>query len=81
MKVVKESSACIPGWDRTLLDADHQSMCKFENKTDVNYIRLSGLLARWTEELGRAQEVPEEQNVLANDGPFSVALYKGLLTV
>ena len=65
MKVVKESSACLPGYPRTLLDADHQNMCKFRDNSDNNYKRLSGLLARWTKELARAQEASEEQSVRA----------------
>ena len=65
MKVVKESSACLSGYPRTLLDADHQNMCKFRDHTDINYTRLSGLLARWAKELERAQEISEGQTVHA----------------
>lgn len=46
VKIVKESSACIAGYLRTLLDANHEDMCKFKDKNDINYIRVSGLLAR-----------------------------------
>lgn len=60
-KIVKESSACLSGYPRTLLDADHQGMCKFKDKNDINYKRVSGLLERWTEELGKPPEVAEEQ--------------------
>ncbi|KAI4156988.1 MAG: hypothetical protein L6R39_000851 [Caloplaca ligustica] len=58
-----ESSACIAGYPRTLLDADHEDMCKFKDNNDINYIRLSGLLARWTKELARTQDLPGEQTV------------------
>ncbi|KAL8799829.1 MAG: hypothetical protein Q9200_007432 [Gallowayella weberi] len=61
--IVKESSACLAGYPRTLLDANHENICKFRDKNDVNYIRLSGLLAKWTKELGRTQETSEEQTV------------------
>lgn len=63
MKIVKESSACLAGYPRTLLDANHENICKYRDKDDVNYVRLSGLLARWTKELGRTQETSEEQIV------------------
>lgn len=62
MKIVTESSAVIPGHRSTLLDADHQNMCKFRDREDLNYKRVSGLLAKWTKELGKAQEVANEQN-------------------
>ncbi|KAL8697128.1 MAG: hypothetical protein Q9201_007292 [Fulgogasparrea decipioides] len=64
--IVTESSACIVGYPRTLLDANHEDMCKFSDKNDVNYIRLSGLLARWTKELGKTEEISEKQTVHAH---------------
>ena len=68
-KIVKESSACLSGHPRTLLDADHENMCKFGDPTDVNYKRVSGVLARWTRELERAQELADEQTVYAQTSP------------
>ncbi|KAI4112360.1 MAG: hypothetical protein LQ345_006482 [Seirophora villosa] len=59
--IVKESSACLAGYPRTLLDANHENMCKFQDRNDINYIRLSGLLARWVNELkSTAQGVSDE---------------------
>ena len=69
MKIVTESSACLSGYPRTLLDADHSGMCKFQDKTDVNYVRVSGLLARWTEELAKPLVVAKEQTVHVHPNP------------
>lgn len=63
MKIVKESSACLPGYPRTLLDANHENMCKFKDSDDDNYLRLSGLLARWVTELKSTQGSSDEQTV------------------
>ena len=64
MKIVTESSACLPGYRRTLLDADHRGMCKFKDENDINYIRVSGLLGRWAEELRKPQnKVAEKESV------------------
>lgn len=59
--IVKESSACIAGYPRTLLDANHENMCKFKDRNDINYVRLSGLLVRWVQELKNAQEATKEK--------------------
>lgn len=48
---MKKSSACISGYKGTLLDADHENICKFKDKDDINYKRVLGLLMRWTKEL------------------------------
>ncbi|KAL9002858.1 MAG: hypothetical protein Q9188_004242 [Gyalolechia gomerana] len=61
--IVKESSACLPGYPRTLLDANHENMCKFKDNDDDNYLRLSGLLARWVTELKSTQGASDEQIV------------------
>ncbi|KAL8934724.1 MAG: hypothetical protein Q9216_005762 [Gyalolechia sp. 2 TL-2023] len=59
--IVKESSACLAGYPRTLLDANHENMCKFNDRNDINYVRLSGLLARWVKELKNTQGTSEKQ--------------------
>lgn len=67
MKIVTESSACLPGYPRTLLDADHRNMCKFKDENDINYMRVSGLLGRWAEELRKPQKkVAEKERVNTN---------------
>lgn len=54
----------MPGYPRTLLDADHRSMCKFKDENDINYMRVSGLLGRWAEELRKPQKkVTKEESV------------------
>lgn len=64
MKIVTESSACLPGYPRTLLDADHRNMCKFKDENDINYMRVSGLLGKWAGELRKPQKkVAEEESV------------------
>ncbi|MCJ1233910.1 hypothetical protein MMC14_001868 [Varicellaria rhodocarpa] len=59
--IVEEKSAFLPGYTTTLLDTDHQGMCKFADREDVNYQRLSGLLAKWTEELEKSHEESPKQ--------------------
>src|SRR2546421_9608134 len=55
-----ESSACLPGYARMLLDADTEEMFKFGDWNEANYNR-QGLLAR---ELGQPlQEAKETAKV------------------
>src|SRR5438045_455712 len=62
-EIVRESSACLPGYPRTLLDTDHDGMCKFKEKDDVNYKRISGLLAKWVKELAEPPKGMVEEKV------------------
>lgn len=62
-KIVKESSACIDGYPRTLLDADHQAMCKFKDENDNNFKRVAGVLGRWAKELQAPPKKAKEQSV------------------
>ena len=62
-KIVTETSACIPGYPRTMIEADHSAMCKFQSKDDNNYKRVSGVLVRWMMELERAPESKGEEKV------------------
>ena len=62
-KIVTETSACIPGHPRTMVEADHSAMCKFQSKDDNNYKRVSGVLMRWITELERAPESKGEEKV------------------
>lgn len=49
-KIVEESSATLSGYTKILLDADHEKMCKFEDKDDGNYKHVAGQLAQWCKE-------------------------------
>ena len=62
-KIVTETSACIPGYPRTMVEADHSAMCKFQSKDDNNYKRVSGVLVRWMMELERPPESKGEEMV------------------
>ena len=62
-KIVTETSACIPGYPRTMVEADHSAMCKFQSKDDNNYKRVTGVLVRWMMELERPPESKGEEMV------------------
>ena len=62
-KIVTETSACISGHPRMMLEADHSGMCKFQSKDDNNYKRVSGVLIRWVTELERPPKSTEEEKV------------------
>jgi hypothetical protein len=62
-KIVTETSACIPGYPRTLVEADHSAMCKFQSKDDNNYKKVSGVLIKWVTELERAPKSKGEEKV------------------
>lgn len=80
MKIVKESSACLQGYPKTLLDANHQDMCKFKNEKDINYKRVSGLLGKWAKQLKEPQKATEEQKVNTHAGCRNLALHMHILT-
>jgi hypothetical protein len=56
MKIVTKSSASLAGYEKLSIPADHQDMCKFSDKSDVGYRRVSDVLRRWTRELGESRE-------------------------
>ncbi|KAK2757560.1 Serine active site containing protein 1 [Arachnomyces sp. PD_36] len=55
-KIVNAPSACLSGYPRMLLDADHEGICKFKDKNNVNYRRVSGQSAKWAKQLSSLEK-------------------------
>ncbi|QDS71849.1 hypothetical protein FKW77_009950 [Venturia effusa] len=74
-KMVSKTSACLPGYQRILLEADHQNMARFKYKEDSNHQRISGLLQRWAKELDMpANNIPLGNTTAALYGQPAVSI-------
>ena len=51
--IVPEESACLPGIDQQLIQANHVDMCKFEDEDREGYKNVSQRLGQWISDLDR----------------------------
>ena len=60
--IVPRESACLPGIDPQSIEANHVSMCKFEDEDREGYKRISQKLSQWISNLDSRFQGSEENN-------------------
>lgn len=50
-QIVPNESACIPGYEKLSIHADHTAMCKISDKNDANYHTVSEVFKRWAQSI------------------------------